>query len=227
MSAKTIANHRRNNVLKACSIPGCHKRRIAARSYCRRHANSASHLGHPLAKAVTAHELKPFLEAAEKILAPFASHPATVLAAKMAEDLIWERTPAGEPRTSAYFTALRVAGVTGYQMLQRIGAIFIMREYQPKRFHASDRYFAYSCALAVIRAAPLRSYRGRGGKTVYCRTPGTVVKAVADYITNHLALFFYKMVAHMAALETEQAARNQTMHEAFTTPTKDSPNAPR
>ncbi|BAE52853.1 hypothetical protein amb4049 [Paramagnetospirillum magneticum AMB-1] len=195
--------------MRACEVPHCRDHARSFSRYCRRHDQRTTNTGHPEGTNVLRGEYKTLFLLAHQFITHHKEHPGIRaglewLGGMMADGrdpgTIHARSSAAD-RLGRWLHQMQTEGVTAEDMLATIGAIYALREWNPRRF-LSDRHFDHQLAIRVLRLTPAPfSERWSEGKPkkVYDRITGPTRDLLSTRINAALGPLILRMGREVAS----------------------------
>jgi hypothetical protein len=115
-----------------------------------------------------------------------------------------------------HINRLALDGLTGRELLEVVGSVFLFAYYFPKSL-PDDRRLTYTLGYSVITAKPLpvRHYGDRTGKLKASKVSGEPRRVVGEFIRSALGVFFLRVTEKFEADYRRTVATNLTLAEPF------------
>jgi hypothetical protein len=160
-SASARAAERRHLM---CAVQRCDKHVSGLSHYCNTHKQNLARHGDPLAHALRACELAPYLKQVHKFLAANEDHPALVESYKGLDEWLQEGSRQAamltpevakhwRGRMASECRRLHAAGVTGRVLFERIAAVWLLSGADTRRLPRHSKPHRFAVARAVFNLA--------------------------------------------------------------------------
>jgi len=147
--------------------------------------------GHPLGKPLRSTEVAPYRRQVASLYARFPSHPGLLAGETILSDLLRLAQSDLRDRDFAdHALRLSVSGVTPRELLERVGAVFLLARDDPRQL-PDDARLDFALARAVLYARPLRRLQTRKGYSVSVRPTATTCRKLGQFLRSRLAMLFH------------------------------------
>lgn len=216
-----------------CDAPGCRLYADRIGRYCDAHQKRDERHGHPTAAPIKAAEMRPFVECCRAFIAEQRAHPGVAAALQWIGETIrsgrpvapWRvhrKTPAGD-RVSGWLAQLAADEVSPEEILATICAVYLLREWAPRRFPRCprDRFFRHQTALRVLRLARGRwlfNEKAQRGTVWRARVTAGTREALGETLVRTLGPLALNAARHLVRRMAAPAAGLPGQHAPFLQP---------
>jgi hypothetical protein len=207
-----------------CSVEWCQKKRRGLARYCTTHENNLKRNGHVKTWSIRQSAFKPYQARVSAFLRAHGNEPLVRqserwlagLIASGGRDLVEQRPRQrrAKPSTiSGFLTRLAAKGVPGRELLERVGAVWLLSWRDPLCLPDDDR-LTFALAKSVIYTHPLRGRfmgtdkKGRR-KHRAPRPQGATLQALGEHLREHLGPFAAYLVSEIEVQDRAAVASGE------------------
>jgi hypothetical protein len=213
--------YNQNRQLK-CAVEWCKKKRRGLARHCTTHENNLKRNGHVKAWSIRQRAFKPYQARVAVFLQEHGSEPVVRqaerwlagLIASGGRDLVEESSRQTRGRASStlsdFLKRLCAKEVSGRELLERVGAVWLLSWREPLSLPDDDR-LTFALAKSIIYTRPLRGRfmgtdkKGRR-KHRAPRPQGATLQALGGHLREHLGAFAAYLVAGLEVQDKTAAA---------------------